>query len=459
MKRDPMRCGGNGFTEAGRRSFLQALFAASLPIAAGRAALPPGLRIAVVGAGMAGLAAVDRLAKAGAGTILVEARGRNGGRIWTPARGVDLGASWIHGVSGNPLVALARATRTRGVPFDWDRYELHESGRRLADAEAAGFDALLNRLWRHLSREGAKAGDRAALAPAIARFREGLDPAERPHLDHVVNTAITHEFASEPARLSLGWFDEGAALRGGDQLLPAGYARLFSAFRPADETHFSTPVRSITYGDGGVDLATDAGMISADAAIVTIPLGVLKRGEPAFDPPLPESHALAIRRLGMGTLNKIYLRFPRVAWPDHLHAFGRVDRNRLWEEWVNLAPATGKAALFGFNGGTVAERLEGRGDDAIISSAMDALRGIFGRGFPSPLETRVTRWHSDPWARGSYSNLAPGSTPRDRRALASPVHGRLLLAGEACSVESPSTVHGAYKSGIAAADALIAALS
>jgi monoamine oxidase len=90
---------------------------------------------------------------------------------------------------------------------------------------------------------------------------------------------------------------------------------------------------------------------------------------------------------------------------------------------------------------------------------MDALRRTFGRGFPSPLEARITRWHSDPWARGSYSNLAPGSSPRDRRALASPVHGRLLLAGEACSVESPSTVHGAYKSGIAAADALMATLS
>jgi monoamine oxidase len=449
----------DGSTGTGRRAFLGTLLAGSLPFATGRAALPPGLRIAVVGAGMAGLAAVDRLAKAGAGTILVEARARTGGRIWTAAPGVDLGASWIHGASGNPLVALARATGTRRLPFDWNRYALHESGRRLADAEAAEFDTLLGRLWRHLSREGSKAGDGVALAPAIARFRKRLDPAERPRLDHVVNTNITHEFASDPARLSLGWFDEGAELRGGDQLLPAGYARLFSAFRQADETLFSTPVRSITYGDGGVNLTTDAGMISADAAIVTIPLGVLQRGEPAFDPPLPERHVLAIRRLGMGTLNKIYLRFPRVAWPNQLHAFGRVDRDRLWEEWVNLAPVTGKAALFGFNGGAVAERLEGRSNATIIASAMDALRRTFGRGFPSPVEARITRWHSDPWARGSYSNLAPGSSPRDRRALASPVHGRLLLAGEACSVESPSTVHGAYKSGIAAADALMATLS
>lgn len=442
-----------------RRKFLHTLLAGILASATGRAALPPGIRIAVVGAGMAGLAAVDRLAQAGATTVLVEARDRTGGRIWTAAPGVDLGASWIHGASGNPLVTLAHETGTRRFSFNWNRYEYYEDGTVLDGDETAEIEALLARLERHLLRESARAGDGASLAPAIARFRAKLPPSQRSRLGHLVNTAIQHEFASGPARLSLGWFDEGAALRGGDQLLPSGYAGLLSAFTAADETHFATPVRSIRYGAGGVDLVTDSGTIPADAAIVTIPLGVLQRGEPAFDPVLPDIHTKAIARLGMGTLNKIYLRFPRVAWPRHLHAFGRIDRKRLWEEWVNLAPATGRPALIGFNGGNTAIRLEGRSDSAIVASAMDALRETFGRRFPSPVEARVTRWHSDPWARGSYSNLAPGSTPRDRRALAAPVHERLLFAGEACSVAHPSTVRGAYETGISAADTLIAALS
>lgn len=442
-----------------RRDFLKSLAAGALPLAgtATRAAAP-GTRVAVVGAGMAGLAAVDRLSRAGAETVLVEARDRIGGRVWTAAPGIDLGASWIHGPVGNPLVALADAAGARRVPFQWNRYEFYEDGENLPAAGAREIDRIFERLHRHALREGRRAGNGAKLSKAVASFRRELPAAQRDLLGHIVNSYWIHEFAADPERLSLGWFDEGANLRGTDQLVPSGYAGLFDALRDADEIHLSRPVRTIRHGSGGVVLETDSGNLTADAAIVTVPLGVLKRGTPAFDPPLGGGHALAIQRLGMGTLNKIHLRFPRVAWPRKIHAFGRIDRSRLWAEWVNFVPISGQPALMGFNGGRLAERLEQQSDAAILASAMDALRETFGRSFPSPIAAHITRWHSDPWSRGSYSSLSPGSTPRDRRNLAAPVHERLLLAGEACSVDSPAMVHGAYRSGIAAADYLLATL-
>ena len=442
-----------------RRAFLKTLAAGTLPLVGGglRAAVR-GTRVAVVGAGMAGLAAVDRLSRAGVETLLVEARDRIGGRVWTAAPGVDLGASWIHGPVGNPLVALADAVGARRVPFQWDRYEFYEGGESLPAAEAREIDRIYERLHRHALREGRRAGNGARLSSAVASFRRELPASQRDLLGHIVNSYWTHEFAADPERLSLGWYDEGASLRGTDQLVPSGYAGLFGALREADEIHLSRPVRTIRHGSGGVVLETDSGNLSADAAVVTVPLGVLKQGTPAFDPPLGGGHALAIQRLGMGTLNKIHLHFPRVAWPRTPHAFGRIDRSRLWAEWVNFVPINGQPALMGFNAGHLAESLEQKSDAAIIASAMEALRETFGKSFPSPLEAQVTRWHSDPWSRGSYSSLAPGSTPRDRRNLAAPVHGRLLLAGEACSVESPAMVHGAYRSGVAAADYLLATL-
>lgn len=437
-----------------RRGILKWLAAGALPI---RAAAP-GTRVAVVGAGMAGLAAVDRLSRAGIETVLVEARDRIGGRVWTEAPGVELGASWIHGPTGNPLVALADAAGVRRVPFRWNRYEYYEEGEALTVAEGRGLERLFERLHAHVRREGRRAGNAARLSRAVASFRRELTPAERGVLGHVVQSYWTLEFAADPSRLSLGWFDEGATPRGGDQLIPQGYSGIFETLRDADEIHLSRPVRTVRHDGTGVVLETDTGNLSADAVIVTVPLGVLKRGLPAFDPPLGGIHAMAIRRLGMGTLNKIILHFPRVAWPRHLQAFARIHPSRLWAEWVNLFPFTGRPMLMGFNGGSLAEQMEERSDAALIASAMDALRETFGRSMPPPMEARVTRWHSDPWSGGSYSHLAPGSTPADRRRLASPVHGRLILAGEACSVSSPSTVHGAYRSGIAAADFLIGAL-
>jgi monoamine oxidase len=442
-----------------RRGFLKTLAAGALPLVGGALrAAAPGTRVAVVGAGMAGLAAVDRLSKAGVETVLIEARDRIGGRVWTAAPGIDLGASWIHGPVGNPLVALADAVGAKRVPFNWNRYEFYEDGDLLPPAEAREIDQLYSRLEAHLRREGRRAGNGAALSRGVTSFSRELSGTERQLLGHIVNSYMTHEYGADPGRLSLGWYDEGANLRGTDQLVPSGYAGLFEALQAADEVHLSRPVNTIRHSTAGVVLETDAGDFTADAAIVTIPLGVLKRGTPVFDPPLAGGHALAIQRLGMGTLNKIHLRFPRVAWPRQVHAFGRIDRSRLWAEWVNFVPINGQPALMGFNAGSLAERLEQKSDSAILASAMDALRGTFGRSFPSPVDVHITRWHSDPWSRGAYSSLAPGSTPRDRRSLAAPVHERLLLAGEACSVESPAMVHGAYRSGVGAADYLLATL-
>src|SRR5476651_1575617 len=68
--------------------------------------------VIVIGAGIAGIAAAQRLQRAGCRVTVIEARQRLGGRIWTdhswPDAPVDLGASWIHGVQGNPVAALAR---------------------------------------------------------------------------------------------------------------------------------------------------------------------------------------------------------------------------------------------------------------------------------------------------------------------------------------------------------------
>ena len=93
---------------------------------------------------------------------------------------------------------------------------------------------------------------------------------------------------------------------------------------------------------------TNQGDFKASRAIVTLPLGVLKSGAVKFDPPLPARQQQAVRRLGMGVLNKLYLRFPQVFWPKEADLLGFISERRgQWVEWVNMAKFSGKPVLLG----------------------------------------------------------------------------------------------------------------
>jgi len=124
---------------------------------------------------------------------------------------------------------------------------------------------------------------------------------------------------------------------------------------------------------------------------------------------------------------------------------------------VSLARALGAPVLLGFNAADPAAEIERLDDAATIAAAHDALRAMFGTGFPAPVAAQITRWGRDPHALGSYSFNAVGTGPGSRRALAGPDwDGRIWFAGEAASVSHFGTAHGAVISGRAAAIGVLA---
>jgi monoamine oxidase len=411
-------------------------------------------RVLIIGGGIAGLGAAQLLRQHGLHTTIIEARHRLGGRIWTDPSGNDLGASWIHGKSGNPLMALVKATRARTFPFDYDNHWRYGAGGELAETEDRRIDHRFAALEREIAAAQKRAPSSAALAGVVKKFSETRPAAERPGLRYAVNTNITHEYAAGPEHLSLRFFDHGAETRGGDLLLPGGYAGLLGALGSADETHLGHTVKEVLWGEEEVLVITNQRRFAGQAVIVTLPLGVLQAGNVIFRPSLPDTHQQAISRLGFGTLDKLILHFPRVAWPIEPNLFGYVGEG-LWEEWVNLLPVTGQTALMGFNAGSLAEKMEQRTDQELTASALGILRKMFGSSLPDPKSVVATRWKRDPFSRGSYSSYAPGSSPQDRANLATPVNPRFLFAGEACSVQHPATVHGALQSGREAAKKLL----
>jgi monoamine oxidase len=186
-----------------------------------------------------------------------------------------------------------------------------------------------------------------------------------------------------------------------------------------------------------------------------VPLGVLKSGAIEFDPPLPQRKQQAIDQLGMGASNKLVLRYPRAFWPAEPQFLGYLPREESrFRIFMNLTTDSGPPMLAAVSAGDQARRVERLSDREQIAAAQQTLRGMFGDRIPGPDAHQITRWGSDPFSLGAYSYVPVGRSGDDYEALAEPVAGRLLFAGEATHRRWPTTVQGAWLSGLREADRL-----
>ncbi len=421
-----------------------------------------GLRVLVIGAGLAGIGAARTLRQAGATVTILEARERIGGRVHQrEALGtrLDLGAAWIHDVRGNPLTTVADELDLTRVATDWERLELRRGdGEPVPEALLERVAELADRLLGELEDETDDALPDRTLASAIAAARPaaGLTATARATLDWLLGLEIPLDLAQAPTDLALGALAEGETYRGGgDAMLREGTAPLVRHLARGLDIRTGTPVTRIIRRDDGVQVRTARGRtLSADACIVTVPLGVLKAADVEFDPPLPDRMQQAIAALGVGLLDKVFLRYGERAWPSGatLGVIGQPLAQTVAA--IDLHQVTGEPIVVAFVGGDEARRLEAAGSAATVRAITDQLARGFGADARDPEGTVVTRWGRDRWARGAYSCLAPGSSPDHRDALAEPA-GRMLLAGEHTSVERPSTMDGALRSGQDAASRVL----
>ncbi|KAJ9591190.1 hypothetical protein L9F63_002261 [Diploptera punctata] len=251
-----------------------------------------------------------------------------------------------------------------------------------------------------------------------------------------------------------------------------GYSCVPVALSEGLDIKLNTAVRQIRYNANGVEVITTNSRnntnpitIKGDVILCTLPLGVLKQSTATntqgannivqFVPPLPDWKVAAVQRLGFGSLNKVVLCFDRIFWDPSTNLFGHVgsttaSRGELFLFW-NLYRAPVLLALVA---GEAAAIMENVSDDVIVGRCIAVLKGIFGNAaVPQPKETVVTRWRTDPWARGSYSFVAVGSSGGDYDMLSAPVSSppgkcRLFFAGEHTIRNYPATVHGAFLSGL-----------
>ena len=271
--------------------------------------------------------------------------------------------------------------------------------------------------------------------------------------------------------LSLGQWDQDDPweMTGEHCLLPGGNLRIVTALAKGVPIFYGCHVKRVEHGAKGVALhcvesvpggdsaSSRQRVFRADAALVTLPLGVLKKETVAFEPPLPKNKRAAIQALGFGTLNKCVMLFAEPFWETTLDTFGRVGVSTvargeffLFYSYVGISGTNG-AVLIGLVAGEAASAFEAEPGEAGLNRCLDVLRSIYGRRgitVPAPVTWRCTRWEGDPLSFGSYSHVAVGASGADYNVMAEPVANRLFFAGEATTRKHPATMHGAFFTGL-----------
>ena len=418
---------------------------------AGDAPVATGERIVIVGAGAAALAAADELQVRGfSNVVLLEARDRVGGRIWTSSIGdgvpVELGATWIHGVRGNPVSEIVESHGIATAETDYDNAVLYDHDGRPAEP----VEAALRGEYMALAYEMPE----ASLQDVFERFApiHGLSEDDRRLWLYSLASMFSHEFAADISDLSIMSYDGPSTLRGGDVVFPEGYSQIVDVLAAGRDIRLDHPVAQVDHSGSAVVVTTESGdTFEADRVVVTVPLGVLKAGTISFTPALPPAMRDAIAALDMGILNRTVLLFDEPFWDRDTEWIGYAgERPGQWSETLNLYPYLQQPVLAMFNPGSFGAEIEQYSDADLTSRAAEALKAMFG-DVPEPVDAVSTRWEADPWTRGSYSYLPVGVEFDTYRDMARPVGDRLFFAGEATHSRFPSTVHGALLSGRRAA--------
>ena len=414
-------------------------------------------QIIVIGAGIAGITAARKLLDQGYRVIILEGRDRIGGRIWTDnSLGVplDLGAAWIHTVDGNPLTPLVKQFGIQTVISDlksqWNykgvNQLLNESDEMLINKAFELFMDRVNKL-----KNEAPSSQQITLADIATQIIESeeITGITLKGFRATLSSAIESEVGDNLASLGLKGFDEDSKFGGEDVVFPKGYTQLVQALSTDLDIRTQHLVQKISYDDTGVKVTTDRGVFHGSQVIVTVPLGVLKRGSIKFSPELPEKKLAAIQQLGMGALNKLVLKFPKQFWSSEPHSMAYIngDQPDRYVEFYNWQKYIQQPILVALVSGDFSRSLSQMSKSEVTQNMMSELQAMFGKDIPLPTATLLTQWHNDPFAYGSYSSFSINGNIQDCDRLAEPIGDRLFFAGEATYGKYIGTVHGALLSG------------
>ncbi|WP_158945740.1 NAD(P)/FAD-dependent oxidoreductase [Granulicella sp. S190] len=420
--------------------------------------------VVVVGAGMAGLTAARALAEAGMKVLVVEAQERIGGRILTQHVGgeaIELGAEFIHGRPPELWALIEEAgleTYERGgAQIYFEDGTLRDCGGQMDGVfdpleKLENFAAPDISFAEYLEREEVPVEDRGRLIGYV----EGFNAADHREISAAsLGAQQKAEDATEGDRIF--------RLRGGYDQLPAYLSQRIEEYGGTVVT--GVPVKEIRWSPGRAEVVTASGSFVAAKAVVTLPLGVLQRGDVIFSPPVSAVDKVA-SRLRMGQVRRFTLLFRERFWESLEPQPGLSEMSFLFSfsemppVWWTPHPERSNS-LTGWVGGPRSIELAGMSAEQIAREACAALGKIFDvqqERLASLLVGCCTHdWQHDEFSGGSYSYVAKGGLDASMR-MTEPVSGTLFFAGEHTDVTGHwGTVHAAMRSGLRAAAQILEA--
>ncbi|XP_010433074.1 PREDICTED: probable polyamine oxidase 5 [Camelina sativa] len=525
-------------------------------------------RIVIIGAGMAGLTAANKLYKTSTDMFelsVVEGGSRIGGRINTSefsSEKIEMGATWIHGIGGSPVYRIAKETGSLVSDEPWECMDssidkvktFAEGGFEVEPSVVESVSGLFNALMelaqgKEISQSDSdlarfdgiyETATRVCSSSSVGSFlKSGFDAYwdsisnggvgdgvkgyygkwSRKSLQEAIftmfsNTQRTYTSADDLSTLDFAAESEYQMFPGEEITIAKGYLSVIkhlASVLPQGVIQLNRKVRKIDWQssneDGHVKLHfSDGSVVFADHVIVTVSLGVLKAGiesdEELFSPPLPDFKSDAIKRLGYGVVNKLFVEMSQRHFPSLQLVFDREDSEFRFVKipWWMRRTATispihsNSKVLLSWFAGKEALELEKLTDEEIIEGVTTTISCLTGKEVKKDAAKTLTngslndggevmkitkvlksKWGSDPLFRGSYSYVAVGSSGDDLDAMAEPlpkinkkvgqVNGhdhqakvyelQIMFAGEATHRTHYSTTHGAYYSGLREANRLL----
>jgi monoamine oxidase len=416
---------------------------------------PKNKTVFVIGAGISGLAAAKKLKEKGFNVTVLEAQDKVGGRLRTNrSLGVafDEGASWIHGINGNPITTLAQQAGMNTFEMVDENRKSYDIGGVLRSATTydkaeTELDTILNSLMKSGNINQSFETVFNSLYPAKANDRLWK---------FLLSTYVTFD-TGDLNKLSSLLYNEGEVFGGVEKISTNGYDTIPNYLANGLTIQLNQRVSKIDYSDTIIKITHNGTTSEADYVLVTVPLGVLKANTIQFVPALPTTKQTAIQKVGMNCVNKFLLTWNTAFWDDVQYISYTPEIRDKFNYFVNVKkfhPTVN--ALMTFAYADYARQTETMTDTQIIAEIMSHLKDVYGNSIPNPTNMLRTKWQTNENAFGAYSYTAVGTEMRHFDDLAQDVSKKLFFAGEHTEIDYFSMAHGAYLSGIREAGKIIA---